>query len=294
MKINLNSYNTRFAPSPSGHMHLGHAFSAIFAYEISKKLGGKFILRIEDIDPNRSSLLFEESIYEDLEWLNLKYDKKVRRQSEHMEDYKAAIEELNKLGFVYPCFCSRTDIKAEIMRAGNAPHQEENIFYPGTCRRLTQKERLKKLEKERNFAWRLNVRAAAKKLDNLVWEDICLGVKNIPVGTIGDVVLARKDIPTSYHLSVTLDDHIQRIGLVSRGEDLVESTHIHRIIQLLLGLKSPLYFHHPLLLDTNGQRLSKRNRAQTLKSLKSKGYKREDVIDLFGKENILSLLELIK
>ena len=294
MKKKLSSYNTRFAPSPSGHMHLGHAFSALFAYELSKKLGGKFILRIEVIDPNRSSLLFEESIYEDLDWLNLKYDKMVRRQSEHMSDYKVAIEELDKLGFIYPCFCSRSDIKAEIMRAGNAPHQEENIFYPGTCRRLTHKERLKKLENERNFAWRLNVRAAAKKLGNLVWEDIRLGIKNVPVGTIGDAVLARKDIPTSYHLSVTLDDHIQRVGLVSRGEDLVESTHIHKIIQSLLALKSPLYFHHPLILDSNEQRLSKRNRAQTLKSLKSKGYKREDVIDLFGKENILSLLELIK
>tara|TARA_B100000686_G_scaffold293233_1_gene322605 strand:- start:19993 stop:20877 length:885 start_codon:yes stop_codon:yes gene_type:complete len=294
MKKYLNSYNTRFAPSPSGYMHLGHAFSAIFAYELSKKLGGNFILRMEDIDSNRSSLLFEQSIYEDLDWLNIKYEKIVRRQSECMEDYKAAIDELNKLGVIYPCFCSRSDIKAEIMRAGNAPHQEESLFYPGTCRRLTQKERLKKLEKERNFAWRLNVRAAAKKLGNLVWRDIRLGVKNVPVGTIGDVVLARKDVPTSYHLSVTLDDHIQRIGLVSRGEDLVESTHIHKIIQLLLGLKSPLYFHHPLILDSNGQRLSKRNRAQTLKSLKSKGYKREDVIDLFGKKNILSLLELIK
>ena len=116
----------------------------------------------------------------------------------------------------------------------------------------------------------------------------------MPVGTIGDVILARKDIPTSYHLSVTLDDHLQRVGIVSRGEDLVESTHIHKILQLLLGLKSPLYLHHPLIMDSNGKRLSKRNRAQTVKSLKSKGYKREDVIDLFGKENILSLLKLVR
>ena len=294
MKKSLSLYNTRFAPSPTGHMHLGHAFSAIFSYELAKKLGGKFILRIEDIDQQRSNQLFEESIYEDLDWLHIKYDRKVRRQSQHMGDYRAAVGELKTLGFIYPCFCSRSDIKAEIMRAGNAPHAGENIFYPGTCRRLSMEERNKKLENEKNYAWRLNVRAAAKKLGNLLWKDLRLGNQNVPVGTIGDVILARKDIPTSYHLSVTLDDHLQRIGIVSRGEDLVESTHIHKIIQLLLGLNSPLYLHHPLIMDSNGKRLSKRNRAQTVKSLKSKGYKREDVIDLFGKENILSLLKLVR
>ena len=294
MKKSLSLYNTRFAPSPSGHMHLGHAFSAIFSYELAKKLGGKFILRIEDIDQQRSNHLFEESIYEDLDWLNIKYDRKVRRQSQHMDDYRAAVGELKKLGFIYPCFCSRSDIKAEIMRAGNAPHEGENVFYPGTCRRLSMDERNKKLKNEKNYAWRLNIRAAAKKLGNLLWKDLRLGNQNVPVGTIGDVILARKDIPTSYHLSVTLDDHLQRVGIVSRGEDLVESTHIHKILQLLLGLKSPLYLHHPLIMDSNGKRLSKRNRAQTVKSLKSKGYKREDVIDLFGKENILSLLKLVR
>ena len=173
-------------------------------------------------------------------------------------------------------------------------HEEDFLFYPGTCRRLTEQERIMKLEKDNSFAWRLNIRAAAKKIGNLVWEDIRLGSHTVPVGTIGDVVLARKDILTSYHLSVTLDDHIQRIGLVSRGEDLVSATHIHKMLQMLLGLKTPIYFHHPLILDSNGKRLSKRNRAQTLKSLKAKGYKREDVIDLFGRKNIISLLDLIK
>ena len=292
--MKLESYNTRFAPSPTGHMHLGHAFSALFASELAKKLNGKFFIRIEDIDQNRSSKIFEDSIFEDLDWLEIKYEKQIRRQSKHMDDYKAAIEELNRLGVIYPCFCSRSDIKAEIMRAGNAPHEEDNLFYPGTCRRLTEKERIKKLEKDNSFAWRLNIRAAAKKIGNLVWEDIRLGSHTVPVGTIGDVVLARKDILTSYHLSVTLDDHIQRIGLVSRGEDLVSATHIHKMLQMLLGLKTPIYFHHPLILDSNGKRLSKRNRAQTLKSLKAKGYKREDVIDLFGRKNIISLLDLIK
>ena len=294
MTLKLYSNNTRFAPSPTGHMHLGHVFSALFSYEAAKKLGGKFILRIEDIDSQRSSKVFEESIYEDLEWLQIKYSKDIRHQDEHMADYKGAIKELRKLDMVYPCFCSRSDIKAEIMRAGNAPHEEETSIYPGTCRRLSKEERIKKIAIGTSFAWRLNIRAAAKKLGNLVWRDLRLGKHTVPVGTMGDVVLARKDVPTSYHLSATLDDHIQRIGLVTRGEDLVSATHVHKIIQSLLELKSPIYLHHPLILDSKGVRLSKRTRAQTIKSLKTSGLKRNDVIDLFGKDNILSLLSLIK
>jgi glutamyl-Q tRNA(Asp) synthetase len=294
MTLKLYSNNTRFAPSPTGHMHLGHVFSALFSYEVAKKLGGKFILRIEDIDSQRSSKIFEESIYEDLEWLQIKYIKDIRHQSEHMDDYKGAIKELQKLDMVYPCFCSRSDIKAEIMRAGNAPHEAEISIYPGTCRRLSKEERSEKISTETSFAWRLNIRAASKKLGNLVWTDLRLGKHTVPVGTMGDVVLARKDVPTSYHLSATLDDHIQRIGLVTRGEDLVSATHVHKIIQSLLELKSPIYLHHPLILDSKGVRLSKRTRAQTVKSLKTSGLKRDDVIDLFGKDNILSLLSLIK
>ena len=294
MTLKLYSNNTRFAPSPTGHMHLGHVFSALFAYEAAKKLGGKFILRIEDIDSQRSSKVFEESIYEDLEWLQIKYSTDIRYQADHMDDYKGAIKELQKLDMVYPCFCSRSDIKAEIMRAGNAPHEEETSIYPGTCRRLSKEERIKKIAIGTSFAWRLNIRAAAKKLGNLVWRDLRLGKHTVPVGTMGDVVLARKDVPTSYHLSATLDDHIQRIGLVTRGEDLVSATHVHKIIQSLLELKSPIYLHHPLILDSKGVRLSKRTRAQTVKSLKTSGLKRNDVIDLFGKDNILSLLSLIK
>ena len=294
MTLKLYSNNTRFAPSPTGHMHLGHVFSALFSYEAAKKLGGKFVLRIEDIDSQRSSKIFEESIYEDLEWLQIKYSKDIRHQYEHMDDYKGAIKELQKLGMVYPCFCSRSDIKAEIMRAGNAPHEAEISIYPGTCRRLSKEERSEKISTETSFAWRLNIRAASKKLGNLVWTDLRLGKHTVPVGTMGDVVLARKDVPTSYHLSATLDDHIQRIGLVTRGEDLVSATHVHKIIQSLLELKSPIYLHHPLILDSKGVRLSKRTRAQTVKSLKTSGLKRDDVIDLFGKDNILSLLSLIK
>jgi glutamyl-Q tRNA(Asp) synthetase len=294
MTLKLYSNNTRFAPSPTGHMHLGHVFSALFSYEAAKKLGGKFVLRIEDIDSQRSSKIFEESIYEDLEWLQIKYIKDIRHQSEHMDDYKGAIKELQKLDMVYPCFCSRSDIKAEIMRAGNAPHEAEISIYPGTCRRLSKEERSEKISTETSFAWRLNIRAASKKLGNLVWTDLRLGKHTVPVGTMGDVVLARKDVPTSYHLSATLDDHIQRIGLVTRGEDLVSATHVHKIIQSLLELKSPIYLHHPLILDSKGVRLSKRTRAQTVKSLKTSGLKRDDVIDLFGKDNILSLLSLIK
>ena len=174
-------------------------------------------------------------------------------------------------------------------------HMRQKLsIYPGTCRRLSKEERIEKISTETSFAWRLNIRAAAKKLGNLVWSDLRLGKHTVPVGTMGDVVLARKDVPTSYHLSATLDDHIQRIGLVTRGEDLVSATHVHKIIQSLLELKSPIYLHHPLILDSKGVRLSKRTRAQTVKSLKTSGLKRDDVIDLFGKDNILSLLSLIK
>ena len=175
MTLKLYSNNTRFAPSPTGHMHLGHVFSALFSYEAAKKLGGKFILRIEDIDSQRSSKVFEESIYEDLEWLQIKYSTDIRYQADHMDDYKGAIKELQKLDMVYPCFCSRSDIKAEIMRAGNAPHEEETSIYPGTCRRLSKEERIKKIAIGTSFAWRLNIRAAAKKLGNLVWSDLRLG-----------------------------------------------------------------------------------------------------------------------
>ena len=294
MKYKFYSNFTRFAPSPTGHLHLGHIFSAFFAFEASKILGGEFIVRIEDIDPQRSRAHFEKSIFDDLDWIGIKYRKDIRRQSEKMSDYKAAIEELDRLNIIYPCFCTRSEIQAEILRAGNAPHGIDHSIYPGTCRRLSKSEKEKKIKQNKNFAWRINIRAAAKKVGKLFWNDIRLGQHEVPVGIIGDVVIGRKDVPASYHLASTLDDHLQNIGLVSRGEDLVESTHIHRLLQSLLGLKTPVYFHHPLVLDSNGVRLSKRTRALTIKSMKAKGKSANEIINLFGKNNLLSLLSLIK
>ena len=294
MNYNFYSNNTRFAPSPTGYLHLGHIFSALFAYESSKVLGGELILRIEDIDKQRSRSDFEKSIFQDLDWIGIKYRKNIRRQSEEMSDYKAAIEELNRLNLIYPCFCTRSEIQAEILRAENAPHGINHTVYPGTCRRLSAKDRENKIKTNKNYAWRLDVRAAAKKIGKLFWQDIRLGNHEVPVGIMGDVVIGRKDVPSSYHLSSTLDDHIQKVGLVTRGEDLVESTHIHRVLQSILGLKTPFYFHHPLILDSNGARLSKRTRAQTVRAMKTLGYSPKDVINLFGKKNLLSLLSLIK
>ena len=156
------------------------------------------------------------------------------------------------------------------------------------------KDRENKIKTNKNYAWRLDVRAAAKKIGKLFWQDIRLGNHEVPVGIMGDVVIGRKDVPSSYHLASTLDDHIQKVGLVTRGEDLVESTHIHRVLQSILGLKTPYYFHHPLILDSSGDRLSKRTRAQTVRAMKTLGYSPKDVINLFGKKNLLSLLSLIK
>jgi len=294
MNYNYYSDHTRFAPSPTGYLHLGHVFSALFAYEASKILGGELIIRIEDIDKQRSRSHFEKSIFEDLDWIGIKYRKIIRRQSEKMSDYEAAIEELDRLNLIYPCFCTRSEIQSEILRAGYAPHGIDHLVYPGTCRRLSKSEKEKRIKTNKNYAWRLDIRSAAKKIGKLSWHDIRLGNHEVPVGIIGDVVIGRKDVPSSYHLASTLDDHIQRVGLVTRGEDLVESTHIHRILQSLLGLKTPFYFHHPLILDSSGVRLSKRTRAQTIRAMKARGLSPKEVINLFGKKNLLSLLSLIK
>lgn len=294
MKYNFYSNHTRFAPSPTGYLHLGHIFSAFFAYEASKILGGELILRIEDIDQQRSRNHFEESIVNDLDWIGIKYRKEIRKQSEKMTDYRAAIEELKRLNLVYPCFCTRSEIQSEILRAGNAPHGIDRTVYPGTCRRLGNADKNKKIKINKNYAWRLDIRAAAKKVGKLSWHDIRLGNHEVPVGIIGDVVLGRRDAPASYHLASTLDDHIQKIGLVTRGEDLVESTHIHRLLQSLLGLRTPFYFHHPLVLDSSGVRLSKRTRALTIRAMKAEGKTANDIINLFGKNNLLSLLSLIR
>lgn len=260
---------TRFAPSPTGRLHIGHAYSALFSFRQAKDAGGRFILRIEDIDPERCRPEFEQGIYEDLKWLGLEWEGPVRRQSDYMDDYKAALGRLHGKDLLYPCFCSRKDILAEIARSGVAPHGPEGALYPGTCRHLSVGEQEEQIASGAPYAFRLDMeKALASAGKPLYWTDRAKGEQRATPEILGDVVLARKDVDTSYHLSVTLDDHLQGITLVTRGEDLFYASHLHRLLQELLGLNVPEWHHHPLLLDEEGKRFAKRNNAVTLQYMR--------------------------
>ncbi len=262
---------TRFAPSPTGRLHLGHARAACFAADAAHHAGGRFLLRIEDIDATRCRPEFEAGIYEDLGWLGLSWERPVRRQSEHMAQYRQALDRLEARGVLYPCFCTRADIAAEIARAGHAPHGADGPVYPGICRRLTTDERAARRAFGHAFAVRLDVAAALALTGPLRWYDAGAGDIAADPLALGDVVLARKETPTSYHLAVTLDDHLQGVTLVTRGVDLFHATHVHRLLQALLGLDVPRWHHHPLLLGADGERLAKRHGAPTLQSLRASG-----------------------
>lgn len=263
---------TRFAPSPTGLLHLGHAHSALFAWRAARAAGGRFLLRIEDIDPGRCRPDFGDALQRDLAWLGLSWPLPVRRQSEHMDDYGAALARLDALGVVYPCFCTRREIEEEIARAGHAPHGPDGPLYPGTCRRIAADRRTAGRGAGQPFALRLDVGRAAALAGPLDWRDRSHGVQRARPETLGDIVLARKDVPTSYHLSVTVDDHLQGVTLVTRGEDLFHATHLHRLLQALLGYDAPDYHHHRLLTDPRGRRLSKRDGALSLAALREAGH----------------------
>ena len=261
---------TRFAPSPTGYLHLGHVRSAWEGWRAARDAGGRFLLRIEDIDRGRCRPEFAAAILEDLTWLGLDWDGPVRRQSEHFADYRAALERLEAHGLLYPCFCTRKDIQAEIARAGGAPQGEDGPIYPGTCRYLSPSERAERMAAGADYALRLDVGAALARAGTLDWSDDGQRVVADPA-SLGDVVLARKDVPTSYHLAVTVDDALQGVTLVTRGVDLFTATHTHRLLQALLGLPTPSYRHHPLLTDANGRRLAKRDRALTVRAMREAG-----------------------
>jgi glutamyl-Q tRNA(Asp) synthetase len=262
---------TRFAPSPTGYLHLGHAYSALDAWRTAREAGGKFLLRIEDIDRTRCTPEFTDAILEDLAWLGLDWDGEVRKQSEHFADYEAALDKLDMMGVIYPCFCTRAAIAAEIARAGGAPQGEEGPIYPGTCRDLTTEERLRRIASGEGFALRLDVARALARTGPLEWEEEGEGIIRADPELLGDVVLARKDTPTSYHLAVTLDDALQGVTLVTRGADLFTATHIHRLLQALLDWTTPRYRHHRLLTDASGKRFAKRDKALTLRALRESG-----------------------
>jgi glutamyl-Q tRNA(Asp) synthetase len=266
---------TRFAPSPTGHLHLGHAYSALFAASAAQ--AGRFLVRIEDIDPVRCKPEFVADIMEDLRWLGLEWPEPVRRQSEHMADYRAALDRLDGMGLLYPCFCTRREVALEIGEAGHAPHGVGEAVYAGTCR--NQNRHAKAGE---NFALRLDMAKACAMAGKLVWHDLGRGEITARPEEFGDIVLARKDVPTSYHLSVTVDDHLQGITLVTRGQDLLRSTDIHRLLQALLGYATPQYHHHKLLTDADGRRYAKRDKSQTLRALRASGKTAEEVRRMVG------------
>ena len=335
---------SRFAPSPTGRLHLGHAFSALQAHDFARERGGRFLLRIEDIDPGRCREEFVDGISEDLAWLGLTWDGEVIRQSERLPLYADALDRLKAAGLVYPCFCTRTEIAREIAASAAAPHGPDGAHYPGTCRRLSPEERERRMAKEPH-AWRLDMakaiaqatlpphgfvgrgtaggggggsstsrvdpqaasftrrREGAKRQNNeaapastpvpespghpfapsrlcvkqiaasppaLTWTNNDKEIIATP-HLFGDVVLARKDAPTSYNLAVVVDDAAQGVTDVVRGADLYAATHIHRLLQALLGLPIPAYHHHPLLADAAGKRLAKRANAPTLAALRAAG-----------------------
>jgi glutamyl-Q tRNA(Asp) synthetase len=274
---------TRFAPSPTGRLHAGHAFSAIRAHEHARRAGGTFLLRIEDIDPGRSREEFVAGIEEDLRWLGLRWDGEVVRQSSRLDAYRGALGALGAAGLLYPCFCTRADIA----NAASAPHGPEGAVYPGTCRALDPATRAERMEREPH-AWRIAMDRAVAQTGALHWHDSGAGDVAADPLRFGDVVLARKDAPASYHLAVTVDDAWQRVTDVVRGADLFEATHIHRLLQALLGLPTPRYHHHPLLVDASGERLAKRRGSESLADLREMGANPVALVETLRKGEILT------
>ncbi|MBE7495250.1 MAG: tRNA glutamyl-Q(34) synthetase GluQRS [Verrucomicrobiaceae bacterium] len=271
---------TRFAPSPTGWLHLGHAHAALFAREAAGA-GGRFLIRLEDIDATRARPEYEVAIFEDLAWLGLSWETPVRRQSDHFHDYRAALARLEALGLLYPCFCTRREIQDEITRAGNAPQGPDGPLYPGTCRHLDAAERARRIAAGATYALRLDVARAMQHVRGpLFFTELSRGEVTADPSIFGDVVLARKDTPASYHLAVVVDDALQGITLVTRGEDLLPSTHLHRLLQALLGLPVPRWHHHRLIMDESGRRLAKRDDARSLRSLRAAGWTPEQVRDV--------------
>ncbi len=274
---------TRFAPSPTGLLHKGHAYSALLAFRAAEAAGGRFLLRIEDIDTTRCRPEFTQAIMEDLGWLGITWPEPVRVQSTHFTNYARALETLKGLGVLYPCFCTRKDIQVEIARSPSAPHGPDGPLYPGTCRQLDKSEQQTRMAAGDAHAWRLNLNAALQITgSDLSWRDESEGLIPATPEELGDVVLARKDTPTSYHLSVVVDDALQGITHVVRGKDLWHATHVHVVLQALLGLPKPHYHHHDLLLDENGQRFAKRNKALTIRAIRESGVSASQLITTLG------------
>jgi len=265
---------TRFAPSPTGRLHVGHGWSALLAMDLARARGGSFRLRIEDIDGTRSRPEHVAGIVEDLRWLGIAWDGDIVFQSARLDDYQSALERLKAMGLLYPCFCTRADIAA----SATAPHGPEGPVYPGTCRGLNDAHQASRIAAGHPHAWRIDMAQAVARAGPLQWHALPFPPNDdaataVPAGPLaaGDVVLARKDAPASYHLSCTLDDAAMGVTHILRGEDLRPATDIHRLIQALLDLPSPLYVHHPLLVGPDGRRLAKRDGSIGLADLRAEG-----------------------
>jgi glutamyl-Q tRNA(Asp) synthetase len=271
---------TRFAPSPTGRLHLGHVLAALVAWDMARQAGpqGRFLLRHEDIDSTRVREPWYAGIEEDLLWLGLPWDGPPLRQTTRAQAYAEALQRLIRLGVVYPCFCTRKEIRAEWKRMAGAPQDGRELPYPGTCRDHPDHQRRQWLETGLPHAWRLNARAAAEITGHLVFTDLRHGILPVDPDLCGDVVLARKDIGPAYHLAVTVDDAFQQITHVTRGEDLLDATHVHRQLQALLGLPEPQYLHHRLVTDASGQRLAKRSDALSIATMRAAGCQPQDVM----------------
>jgi glutamyl-Q tRNA(Asp) synthetase len=285
--VSTHTRTLRFAPSPNGYLHLGHAYSALLNAAMARDPGGRLLLRIEDIDESRSRPEYEDAIYEDLAWLGIVWEQPVRRQSQRFDDYRAAITKLNAQGLLYPSFESRSEIVAQVAerdRQGRWPRDPDGVpLYPGRARELSPAERQRRIDAGEPYALRLAMHAAVARVGVLTWAEAGSGPQG-QTGCVaaapqmwGDVVLARKDVPTSYHLAVTVDDALQGVSDIVRGQDLFWSTGIHRLLQALLGLPEPNYHHHKLILDADGNKLSKSAQAKSLRELRAAGITSSDV-----------------
>lgn len=266
---------TRFAPSPTGYLHLGHAASAIIAHDLARRRGGRYLLRLEDIDFGRCRPEFAAAIEDDLSWLGLVRDGPVRVQSEHLEDYRAALDRLDAMGLLYRCFCTRAGIAAAL----GAPHGAE-AAYPGTCRRIDPDESAARALAGEPFALRLRMDEAASRVGPMRYHEAGDGWIAADPRAHGDIVLARKDVAASYHLCVCHDDALQGVTHVTRGEDLRAATPVHVLLQALLGWPTPAYAHHPLLRDAAGRRFAKRDGAATLRDLRASGVTPPQIHDM--------------
>lgn len=270
---------TRFAPSPSGPLHVGHLLAALQARRLADAHGGRCLLRVEDIDTRAQHPEMLKLMYEDLAWLGLCFDGEVMVQSHRFGVYAEVLEKLRHMGVLYPCFCTRTEIKTQLAEMGRAPHATLGYQYPGTCRHLSPDEAAERIASGAAHAWRLNMQRVQDLIGCPQWHDLLRGTRRCVPSDFGDVVLARKEFPASYHLCVVVDDAEQGVTHVTRGEDLFDATHIHRAIQGVLGLPVPLYCHHGLLRDNAGKRLAKRDGARSLASLRAAGYTPQMVME---------------